>query len=152
MEKPCQEEPFQSNEEGTAQQDGSSADDYGTAFGNDPFQLSYQKHSGNSFKILLGLYKGHYLKFFLSTVFYVIKHSPSWVLPIVTANILNCVTGGRTDSMSVILFNAAILIVLVILNVPMNYLHTHFRSSAIRDVEAGLRSSLVHKIQQLSIP
>ena len=116
------------------------------------FVNSYKKHGNNSLFVLIGFYKGYYINFLLSTLFYIIKHSPVWVLPIVTANIINYVTEGRENAGFYVLINAAVLFVLVVLNVPTNYFHMHFRSKAERSVEAGLRSALVHKIQHISMP
>ncbi len=113
---------------------------------------SYEKHKGKPLMILIGLYKGMYLNFFWSTLFYIIKHSPVWVLPIITANIINSVTSADSNVYRIITLDAALMVFLLILNVPMNQLHIHFRSRAVRKVEAGLRSALVHKIQVLSIP
>lgn len=110
-----------------------------------------EKTNDHSLGKLLEYYRGHYYKFLLSGVFYTIKHSPAWVMPIVISNIVNLVTSGKSNAFDLVLLNAAIMIALVILNVPMNYIHTHFRSFAIRSVEANLRNSLVHKLQQLSI-
>ena len=117
----------------------------------DIFEESYKKHKDSPLMALLGFYKGYYHNFLLSVIFYTIKHSPAWVTPIVTANIINYVTDGTGDVKRLILLNAGILAVLLVLNVPMNYLHMHFRASAVREVEAGLRSTLVHKIQTMSI-
>lgn len=116
------------------------------------FAESYKKHGNNSLLVLIGFYKGYYLNFLFSTIFYVIKHSPVWVLPIATANIINYATEGRQDAWFWVIVNAIVLFVLVIMNVPANYLHMHFRSKAERSVEAGLRSALVHKIQHISMP
>lgn len=116
------------------------------------FAESYKKHGNNSLLVLIGFYKGYYLNFLFSTIFYVIKHSPVWVLPIATANIINYTTEGRQDAWFWVIVNAIVLFVLVIMNVPANYLHMHFRSKAERSVEAGLRSALVHKIQHISMP
>ena len=113
---------------------------------------SYAKHKDSPLLTLIGFYKGLYINFFLSTVFYIIKHSPVWILPIVTSSIINKVTGHNPKVMSIIIMDVVIMIVLLILNVPMNYLHIRFRSRAVRKVEAGLRSALVHKIQIMSIP
>lgn len=113
---------------------------------------SYKKHKDNPLMVLIGFYKGMYHNFFLSTVFYIIKHSPVWILPIVTANIINCVTNKDPDVYKVIFIDMTMMVILLLLNIPMNYLHIHFRSSAVRKVEAGLRSALVHKIQIMSIP
>ena len=113
---------------------------------------SFEKHKGNPLATLFGFYKGMYHNFFLSTVFYIIKHSPVWILPIITANIINSITNKDANVIQVIFLNVGLMVILLILNVPMNYLHIRFRSKAVRKVEAGLRSSLVHKIQVMSIP
>ena len=111
----------------------------------------YKKHKGHPMQILLGLYKGNYHKFFLAVIFFFIKHAPVWVLPIVTANIINDITSGSPETYQNIIIQAMIMIVLVALNVPMNYMYTRYKSLATRYAETGLRRALVRKLQQLSI-
>lgn len=114
-------------------------------------QDSYSRNQGSPVRTLLSLYRGNYGKLFLSTLCYIIKHSPVWALPIITANIVNYVTNPPENVRGLIVQNAVLIIVLILINIPANYLHTRFKSLATRSVEAGLRSSLVRKIQQLSI-
>ncbi len=111
----------------------------------------YKKHKGHPMQILLGLYKGNYHKFFLAVIFFFIKHAPVWVLPIVTANIINDITSGSPETYQNIIIQAMIMIVLVALNIPMNYMYTRYKSLATRYAETGLRRALVRKLQQLSI-
>lgn len=111
----------------------------------------YKKHKGHPMQILLGLYKGNYYKFFLAVIFFFIKHAPVWVLPIVTANIINDITSGSPETYQNIIIQAMIMIVLVALNIPMNYMYTRYKSLATRYAETGLRRALVRKLQQLSI-
>ena len=110
-----------------------------------------KKHKGHPMQILLGLYKGNYHKFFLAVIFFFIKHAPVWVLPIVTANIINDITSGSPETYQNIIIQAMIMIVLVALNIPMNYMYTRYKSLATRYAETGLRRALVRKLQQLSI-
>lgn len=111
----------------------------------------YKKYKGHPMQILLGLYKGNYHKFFLAVIFFFIKHAPVWVLPIVTANIINDITSGSPETYQNIIIQAMIMIVLVALNIPMNYMYTRYKSLATRYAETGLRRALVRKLQQLSI-
>lgn len=111
----------------------------------------YKKHKGHPMQILLGLYKGNYHKFFLAVIFFFIKHAPVWVLPIVTANIINDITSGSPETYQNIIIQVMIMIVLVALNIPMNYMYTRYKSLATRYAETGLRRALVRKLQQLSI-
>lgn len=112
---------------------------------------TFKRNQNHSLRTLLGIYKGHYLELFLSIVFFVIKHSPVWVLPIVTANVINAATDPGDDAGRRILWNIVFMIVMLAQNVLTNYFHTLFYSRAIRNVEKDLRSALVRKLQQLSI-
>lgn len=112
---------------------------------------SFQRNEKNNLKILLGLYKGQYLRLFLAVVLFAVKHSPVWVLPIATANIINAATGREEDALRTILINTAIMAVLILQNVLSNYYHVYLYAKVIRNVECGLRSSMVRKLQQLSI-
>ena len=112
---------------------------------------SFKQHKNNNLKILLGLYKGQYSKLLAAVLLFAVKHTPVWVLPIVTANIINHATEPGEDYAEKILINVVIMAVLVLQNVFTNYFHTYFYAKVIRNVECGLRSSMVRKLQQLSI-
>ena len=112
---------------------------------------TFRRNEGSSLKTLIGIYKGHYLKLFFSILFFAIKHSPVWVLPIVTPNIINVATERPDHAGTIILINALIMSFFVIQNIFTNYIHTWLYAKTVRNVERGLRSSLVRKLQQLSI-
>lgn len=116
------------------------------------YLAAYRKYQDSPVRILLGLYKGNYGLLALAALFYLIKHSSAWVTPIVVARIITALSDGGSGAWDLVVRDSLILGVLVILNVPMNYLHVHFRSTALRRVEAGLRSTIVEKLQHLSIP
>lgn len=111
----------------------------------------YKKHEGRPLKILVAIYKGNYHKFFLAVLFFFIKHSCAWVLPIVTANIINDVTTKNPNALQNIVFYALLMMSLIAINIPMNYLYTDYKSQATRYAETGLRKALIRKLQQLSI-
>lgn len=117
----------------------------------DFFIKTYGTYKKKPLRTLLGLYRGQYHRLLLSGLFFVLKHACVWVLPIVTANVINIATGVSDAGINGIILNITILIGLVILNFPSNYLYIRFRSTAVRYVEAGLRGALVRKMQQLSI-
>lgn len=117
----------------------------------DFFIKTYGTHKKKPFRTLLGLYKGQYHRLMLSGLFFVCKHACVWVLPIVTANVINIATGASDAGVRGIIVNITVLICLIMLNFPSNYLYVRFRSTAVRYVEAGLRGALVRKMQQLSI-
>ncbi len=112
---------------------------------------SFRRNETHSLKTLIGLYKGQYFKLFLSVLMFAIKHTPVWALPIVTANIINAATVPNENAATVIIINVTVMIVLVLQNLLTNYLHTYFYAKVVRNVECGLRSSMIRKLQQLSI-
>ena len=64
----------------------------------------YRRHQGHPMKILISLYKGNYHKFVLAVVSFFIKHACVWVLPILTANIINDVTAHNPNTVRNIIF------------------------------------------------
>ena len=112
----------------------------------------FEENKGHPLKTFMSLFKGYYHNLILAGIFFFIKHSPVLVFPIVTANIINLIIENKPGSLHSIIINAIVITALLILNLPMADLQMHFRSVAQRSVEAGLRKSLVYKIQQLSIP
>lgn len=113
------------------------------------FLDTFKRDKGHSLRTLLGLYKGHYVDLFFSIVFFVIKHSPVWALPIVTSNVINAATEGGAGAVHTIIINVAIMAALVLQNIPTNYVHTWLYAKTIRVMELELRSALVRKLQQL---
>ncbi len=85
----------------------------------------------------------------LAVLFFIVKHSPVWVLPLLTANIINVLVEHRP--IGELWLNAAVLAVLVLQNVPMHYLYVRFLSRGIRGVEMRLRSAICRRLQHLSI-
>lgn len=114
-------------------------------------QESFRRNKNHSLKTLLAIYKGQYGRLILSVIFFAVKNSPVWVLPIVIANIINIAAEPPADPGREIFFNVLIMVILAAQNVLTNYFHTYFYSKAIREVECTLRSSMVRKLQQLSI-
>lgn len=115
------------------------------------FIESYRRHQGHPLRILVSIYKGNYHKFVMAVICFFIKHACVWVLPIITANIINDVTSGHPDTLEHIIFYAVLEVALIGVNIPMNYLYTSYKSLATRYAETGLRKALIRKLQQLSI-
>ena len=116
------------------------------------FAACYQKHGEHSVLVLLEFYRGQYHKFLLSTVFFVLKHSPSLLSPLLIANVINGVIEGGEAGRRAILINAGIWLGLLTIHLPANWIHNQLKSRVIRNTEAGLRAALVRKLQELSIP
>ena len=115
------------------------------------FIESYRRQKGHPIRILISLYKGNYHKFVMAVICFFLKHACVWVLPIITANIINDVTMKNPDTVQNIILYSILEVGLIGLNIPMNYYYTSYKSLATRYAETGLRKALVRKLQQLSI-
>lgn len=120
-------------------------DDYLTLFNDE------QIKKASPYQILMKLYSGHWGKLSLSILFYIIKSSPVWILPIVTANVINIASKPGEHAIKDFWVNFIVILIVLLQNIPMNTIHVHFYSKALRHVEAELRNTLVRKLQQLSI-
>ena len=111
----------------------------------------FSRNRKNNLRTLLSLFKGHYGALVGSIFFFIIKHSPTWVLPIVTANIINAVTDHNGNITKILILNTILMITFLVQNIPTNYIHTWLYAKTVRTVEKELREALVCKLQQLSI-
>ncbi len=124
--------------------DESYIPDYQSLFEDDP------KHTGGGGRVLRKLLKENRRKIYISSLYYIIKASPVWVIPVITASIINAVTGGDGVMGKVWLY-MGILLVLLLQNIPMHVMYARYTDSMLRTVGAGLRNTLIKKLQHLSI-
>src|SRR5690606_23407796 len=75
---------------------------------NDLFRDLRDKKIG-SFLILIKLYKGQYLNLCWAILFFVIKHSPVWAIPVVTAQMVNIVSDPENNDLTWLWINLAII-------------------------------------------
>ncbi len=115
------------------------------------FVKTYLKEEAHPYRLLAKLYLRYWRYLLLSLFFYLVKSSPVLVLPIVTANIINLAVERPENVWTVALINLAIIVALLLLNIPTHILYVKYHSIAMRRVEAGLRGAMVRKLQQLSI-
>ena len=83
--------------------------------------------------------------------FYIIKHSPEWLRPLIIANIIDIISNQDTHSLRELFLNGGILAVAIVQNIPTHYLHIRFMSTATRRMETNLRSAIARRLQELSI-
>lgn len=102
-------------------------------------------------KIILGLYKGNGCKLLRIACFWLAQHSPVWVIPIVTANIINAATNRPNNGEKLIIINLLIATFFLIQNIFSTYSATKIYCKISRKIESNLRGTLIRKLQQLSI-
>lgn len=103
----------------------------------------------NPTRTLLYLFEEQKLRVLIAFLCFTIKHSPTWVIPLLTANTIDLI--ATHQSLRKLIINIGILILVTMQNWPMNLLYVKFQSKAIREVENRLRSALVERLQQVSM-
>ena len=86
---------------------------------------------------------------FGSFLLYGVKHSPVWLLPVVTADAIDVLVQQR--DLGRLFWDALIILVLVLQNLPFNVWYSMTLSRVLRDLELRLRSALTERVQELSI-
>jgi ATP-binding cassette subfamily B protein len=102
-------------------------------------------------RTLWQLYSPHWKTLLEASLYYIIKAAPTWVMPVISANIVNIVANPSAHSLREIGWNAAVLAVCLAENIPIHWLYIHRLSGVARAVELDLRAALVRRLQQLSI-
>ncbi len=100
-------------------------------------------------KTLWLLFEADRPRLLLAAVSFVIKHSPVWLLPLLTANLIDVVVEDRP--IAELWWNALLLVLLIFQNMPLHVLYMNQLSAALRSVETRLRSGLSRQLQRLSI-
>lgn len=77
------------------------------------------------------------------------KHSPVWLVPLVTANLIDIVVAHRP--LTGLTANAIALLIVLALNVPLHMLYVHWMYGASRRIGHRLRAQVSARLQQLSI-
>ncbi|WP_406327548.1 ABC transporter ATP-binding protein/permease [Streptomyces sp. NBC_01617] len=80
---------------------------------------------------------------------FVVKHSPVWLLPLITANIIDVVVQHRPERE--LWLNAGALLCVLLLNYPMHLLYVRCLGGSVRRMGTALRDALCRRMQQLSI-
>ncbi len=113
-----------------------------------------KKKSGFLSKIL----KANIASIILSLLVYLLQSLPIYLIPLCTAEIINVVTfaatnnvGFTTEVINKLLFCGLIIAVSLIQNVPTTRLNWKITSKMLRKTSAGLKSTVVRKLQSLSI-
>ncbi len=90
-------------------------------------------------------------KIFFSSIMFLIKASPVWIIPVIAAEVINVVTEGGEGVMKTVLIYMGILFLLIAQNIPTHMVYAKYSDIMLRDIGAGLRNTLIKKLQHLSI-
>ncbi|MBR5152531.1 MAG: ABC transporter ATP-binding protein [Clostridia bacterium] len=120
------------------------------------YEQLFQESAGDGQKkkssgVYRRLIRQHYGGLLLSTVLFIIKNSPIYVIPIVTAEVINAVADGGADASRKLFIYAILLAVLLFQNIPTHVLYSKYTDRMLRTISAGFRNTLVKKLQHLSL-
>ena len=114
-------------------------------------QLEFKYHTASPLKKLLYLYHGQYGKVILSIILFAIKHSPVWILPVVIARMITIISDTSKYTVADLWMVGIIFFVIIVQNIPMHTLYVRVFSGALNTMQVQLRSSIVRRLQELSI-
>ena len=112
-----------------------------------PLEHPYQR--GTPLRTLWYFFEPERSHLFIAIGVFIVKHSPVWLMPLLTANIIDVVVQHRP--LTQLWWNAAILVLLLAQNIPLHVFYMRQLSKALRFTETSLRSDLSRQLQQLSI-
>ncbi len=102
-------------------------------------------------KILVGILGSNWAKILLSTILFIVKNCAVWIIPIITANIINAVTRNDSNTVRDMIINGIILAAVLLQNIPTHVLYARYTDRMMRTIGAGLRNTLIKKLQHLSL-
>lgn len=85
----------------------------------------------------------------LAVLAFMVKHTPIWLTPLVTAQVIDVIVQHRP--LSGMLFGTAVLLLMLVLNYPFHLLYVRCWYGSARRTGTRLRSALCQRMQQLSI-
>lgn len=111
--------------------------------------LEHRYQGEHPVRTLAYLFRGDRHRLVIAVLAFIVKHSPVWLLPLVTANIIDIVVERRP--VSELGANTLVLLVVLLLNYPTHLLYVRCMHGSVRRVGTGLRSALCRRMQELSI-
>ncbi len=132
----------------TAKKSKSSIPDYEHLFREAQEEQQRKKQSSGIPKMLL---KQNALTMIVSAVIYVIKSLAVWTIPLVTAEVINVVARNDEDLSKKLVFYALVIVAMLLSNYPLHIIYSKYIDKRLRLLGAGLRTSLIRKLQHLSI-
>ncbi len=117
-----------------------------------------EKTKKGNFRFFMKLLKYNRKPLFFSSLVYILMDLPTWVIPLVTANIINVVSrtlmaGSGLNSTAVqdLIICFAIIVGVLLLNIPTTILRWRIMSKMLHNNSAAIKCSVIRKLQSLSI-
>lgn len=105
--------------------------------------------AGRPFRSVLNLHHPYRARVLGAIAIFPLKDAPQWLLPVVTANVIDIVVDGGPTS--ALFLWAAVAILALLQNYPTHVLYTRLYLGTVRQLAADLRNALTARLQTLSI-
>ena len=113
------------------------------------YEEAGKKHGGGGF--ITKVFRRDRRSLIASQLLYIVKASPIWITPLLTSEVIDLVTYRPEGYITRIVVAAILFFVLVAQNVFTHTWQANITNKMIRRTTAGVRSSVVRKLQRLSI-
>ncbi|WP_320779961.1 ABC transporter ATP-binding protein [Streptomyces sp. CRN 30] len=111
--------------------------------------LDHRYRGEHPIRTLVYLFRADRRRLAGAVAVFTVKHSPVWLLPLITAAIVDTVVQHRP--ISDLWVATGIIMFILVVNYPLHLLYVRLLYGSIRRMGTGLRSALCTRMQQLSI-
>ncbi|MFI9832241.1 ABC transporter ATP-binding protein [Streptomyces sp. NPDC051913] len=111
--------------------------------------LDHRYRGEHPIRTLAYLFRADRRRLAAAVAVFTVKHSPIWLLPLITASIIDTVVqhGPITD----LWISTGIILFILLVNYPLHVLYVRLLYGSVRRMGTSLRSALCTRMQQLSI-
>jgi ATP-binding cassette subfamily B protein len=111
--------------------------------------LDHRYRDEHPIRTLAYLFRADRRRLALAVAVFTVKHSPIWLLPLITASIIDTVV--QHQPVSRLWTSTGIILFILLINYPLHVLYVRLLYGSVRRMGTDLRSALCTRMQQLSI-
>ncbi|MDH6494305.1 ABC transporter ATP-binding protein [Streptomyces sp. SAI-149] len=111
--------------------------------------LDHRYRGEHPIRTLAYLFRADRRRLGAAVAVFTVKHSPIWLLPLITASIIDTVV--QHQPVSRIWTSTGVILFILLINYPLHLLYVRLLYGSVRRMGTALRSALCTRMQQLSI-
>ena len=111
--------------------------------------LDHRYRDEHPIRTLAYLFRADRRRLAAAVVVFTVKHSPLWLLPLITASIIDTVV--QHQPVDRLWWSTGIILFILLVNYPLHILYVRLLYGSVRRMGTALRSALCTRMQQLSI-
>ncbi|MGW1716206.1 ABC transporter ATP-binding protein [Streptomyces sp. NPDC002156] len=111
--------------------------------------LDHRYRGEHPIRTLAYLFRADRWRLGVALVVFTVKHSPIWLLPLITADIVDTVVQHRP--IGGLWLSSGVIMLILVINPPLHLLYVRLLYGSVRRMGTDLRSALCTRMQQLSI-